>query len=269
MIRDRLFAAESLKRGMSANDLVREETGSDLDVTEVEIAAWYEENQSRTGGRALEQIRDQIADFLRTTRQTDAVAQFIDRLSAEYGVVYHLDPFRVTLEDVGSPALGTDDATVTLVEFSDFECPFCGSFFPTLKRIESEYGDQIRIVYRQFPLTSLHPNAFKSAEASLCADEQGEFWAYHDMLFQEQDRLLVRDLKEKAGRLGLDQDEFDRCLDTGRYVERIQDDLAAGKSVGVTGTPALFVNGIPVPGGAVAFDVVAAAIDKELGRVGS
>ena len=268
IMRDRLLAAEADERGMSVNELIAEETGVSLEVTDAEIDAWYEENQSRLQGRTLDQVRDQIAEHLRVTRRNEALASLEDRLSEEQGVVYHMQPFRVELENRGAPALGPSDAAVTLVEFSDFECPYCSSFFPTFQQIKEAYGDRIQIVYRQFPLTSIHPSAFKAAEASLCANEQGEFWAFHDLLFQEQSRLAVRDLKEKAGRLGLDQNEFDTCLDTGRYVEQVQDDLAAGRTAGVTGTPALFVNGVPISGGAVAFEVVAEALDRELRRAG-
>ena len=172
----------------------------------------------------------------------------------------------IEIDIAGAPSRGSQMATVTIVEFSDFECPFCGRFFPTLKQIKDTYGDRIQIVYRQFPLPNLHPSAFKAAEASLCANEQGEFWAFHDLLFQEQSRLAVRDLKEKAGRLGLNQRKFDNCLDTGRYVQQVQDDMAAGRTAGVTGTPALFVNGIPIKGGAVDFEVVAEVLDQELQR---
>jgi protein-disulfide isomerase len=268
IMRDRLLAAEADERGMSVNELIAEETGVNLEVTEADIAAFYEENKSRLQDRTLDQARDQIADHLRTTRRDEAMAALEDRLSEEHGVVYHMQPFRVELENGGAPALGPSDAAVTLVEFSDFECPYCSRFFPTFEQIKERYGDRIQIVYRQFPLTSIHASAFKAAEASLCANEQGKFWAFHDLLFQDQSRLAVRDLKEKAGRLGLDQKEFDTCLDTGRYVEQVQDDLAAGQTAGVTGTPALFVNGIPIAGGAVAFEVVAEALDRELRRAG-
>lgn len=265
-VASRMLAAEAAERDVSVAELVAAETEPVPEPTDQEVEAWYESNRNRLGGRSLDQLREQIREHLRTTA-VERQAEGLDRrLRDKYGVEVHLEPFRVSFDHAGSPALGPADAPVTLAEFSDFECPYCGRFFPTLKRIEDEYGDQVRIVYRQFPIPSLHANAFKAAEASLCAHEQGEFWAYHDLLFQEQGRLAVRDLKEKAGRLGLDRDEFDRCLDTGRYVEQVQADQAAGQAAGVTGTPALFVNGIPVPGGAVGYEVVADALDRELAR---
>jgi protein-disulfide isomerase len=267
IMRDRLIVAEAEERGMrSVDELIEAESGSSLDVTDEEVEAWYEENQSRAQGRALDEIRGQIADHLRSTKREEVMSPLEDRLSVEQGVVYHLQPYRVELDNRNAPSLGPSDAAVTLVEFSDFECPYCGRFFPTFQQIKEHYGDRIHVVYRQFPLTNIHPSAFKAAEASLCANEQGEFWAFHDLLFEEQDRIAVRDLKEKAGRLGLDQNEFNNCLDTGRYVEQVQDDLAAGQAAGVNGTPALFVNGIPVEGGAVAFEVVAEVIEEELRR---
>lgn len=265
-ITDRMLAAEAEERDMTPAEVVAAETGTLLDPTDAEVEEWYEANRARLGGRSLDAVREQIREHLRTTVAEEQLETLDRALREKYEVAVNLEPYRVNLDNTGAPALGPDDAPVTLVEFSDFECPFCGRFFPTLKRIEEEYGDRVRIVYRQFPIPSLHPAAFKAAEASLCAQEQGEFWAYHDLLFQEQDRLAVRDLKEKAGRLGLDRGEFDRCLDTGRYVEQVQNDVAEGRSIGVTGTPALFVNGVSIPGGAVAYDVAAAALDEELAR---
>lgn len=268
-IADRMLAKEAEARDMTAAEIVAAETGGPPPVpSDSEVEAWYRQNQSRLQGRTLDELREQIREFLQTQRAQAASDSLDARLREKYGVAVHLDPFRVDVDDSAAPSLGPPDAPVTLVEFSDFQCPFCGRFFPTIKRVEEEYGNRVRIVYRQFPIPSLHPSAFKAAEASLCAHEQGEFWSYHDLLFQEQDRLSVRELKEKAGRLGLDQGAFDSCLDTGRMVEHVQEDQAAGEAAGVSGTPALFVNGTPVPGGAVAFDVLAEALDAELARTG-
>ncbi|MGD8494605.1 MAG: thioredoxin domain-containing protein [Gemmatimonadales bacterium] len=268
-VADAMLAKEASARDMTVAEVVQAETGGPPPApTDSEVEAWYRQNQSRLQGRSLEELREQIREFLRNNRAQASADSLDARLREKYDVRLHLDPFRVDVDDPGAPALGAADAPVTLVEFSDFECPFCGRFFPTLKRIEEDYGDRIRIVYRQFPIPTLHSHAFKAAEASLCADDQGEFWAYHDLLFQEQDRLSVRDLKEKAGRLGLDRGAFDECLDTGRKVEQVQDDQAAGQAAGVAGTPALFVNGVPIPGGAVSYDVLAEALDAELARTG-
>lgn len=266
-ISDRMFEAEAERRGITVAELVAQEASSAYEPTDADVDAWYVANQGRLGGRSLESLRGQIREFLRNQAAQEAGEAFDATLREGYAVEVFLDPYRVPLNNDGAPVYGDGDAEVTLVEFSDFECPFCARFFPTLKRVQEEYGDRVNIVYRQFPLTSIHPMAFKAAEASLCAHEQGDFWTYHDALFAEQDRLGVRDLKEKAGRLGLDQGDFDRCLDTGRYVEQIQADLEEGRAAGVTGTPALFVNGIPVPGGAVPFETVAEALDAELARV--
>ncbi len=267
ILQERVLLEEARSRDMTVDELVRETAGETLDPAEEEIAAFYEANRSRMGGRTLDQIRPQIAQFLRNQRSQQVARELQDSLSEAKAVRVFLDRFRLAFDNEGAPARGPADAPVTLVEFSDFECPFCSQFFPTVRRLEAEYGDRLRIVYRQFPLTSIHPNAFKAAEASLCAHEQDRFWDMHDLLFQEQDRLTVRELKEKAGRLGLDQVAFDTCLDTSRYVEQVQEDLREGSRAGISGTPALFLNGIPIEGGAVSYEVVATAVEAELERL--
>ena len=266
ILRERVLMAEATRQGKTLDQMVLDEAGGSLEPNDVEIAAWYQDNQARVGGRALDQVRPQIADLLRNQHRQQAMEKLEQRLNDERGVKVMLEPFRMTFDNTGAPTAGNPEAAVTVVEFSDFQCPFCARFVSTLKQVEANYGDRVNIVYRQFPITSIHPNAFKAAEASLCAHEQGKFWDIHDMMFQEQSGLSVRELKLMAGRLGLDQAKFDACLDSGRYTEQVQNDLAEGEKAGITGTPAVFVNGIALGGGAVPYETVAAAIDRELAR---
>lgn len=266
VVQERLVANEASRQGKSEDEVLAAEAGGSLEPNDVEIAAWYQDNQARLGGRTLEQVKAQIADHLRTERRAAATDKLRQRLMTEQKVTINLEPFRLAFDNDGAPTVGPADAPVTLVEFSDFQCPYCGRFFPTLKQLERNFGDTLRIVYRQFPLTGLHPYAFKAAEASLCANDQGKFWALHDAMFQDQDRLAAKDLKAKASRIGLDEKKFEACLDSGRHADRVQEDLKEGGGAGVTGTPALFVNGIPIDGGAVPYEVVAKAIRRELAR---
>jgi protein-disulfide isomerase len=263
---ERVLADEAKKKGKTVDDLVAAEVGGSLEPTDVEVGAWYTENKARLGGRTLDQVRPQIVDYLRKEKRNQGLEKLNARLNAERKVEVRLEPFRVSLNNTGSPSRGPSESRVTLTEFSDFQCPYCKGFFPVLKQLEEKYGDRVQIVYRQYPIPSLHPFAFKAAEASLCASDQGKFWELHDLMFEEQNLLAVKDLKAKAARLGLDQKKFDSCLDSGRHTERVQDDMKEGGRVGVTGTPALFVNGVEIDGGAVPFEVVAKALDKELAR---
>jgi protein-disulfide isomerase len=147
------------------------------------------------------------------------------------------------------PAQGPEDAAVTVIEFSDFQCPYCARFYSeTLTQIIENYGDRIRFVYRDFPLTSLHANALKAAEASECADDQGKYWEYHDLLFQNQAALDVDSLKSYATSLGLDTAAFNECLDSDTHKDEVRKDLEDGVAAGVQGTPAFFINGQLVSG---------------------
>ncbi len=155
------------------------------------------------------------------------------------------------------------DGTVVITEYSDFECPFCQRFYNgAYKQIRSEYGDQVEIVYKHLPL-SIHPNAQKAAEASECARDQGKFWEYHDRLF-EQGGLTVPQLKAHAAALGLDQAEFDSCLDSGEKASVVADDMAEAQSRGASGTPSFWINGELVVG-AQPFQVFQQKIDAALG----
>ena len=146
--------------------------------------------------------------------------------------------------------LGNRDAPVTIIEFSDYECPFCGRFHEqTFPQIKEEYIDtgKVRFVFRDFPL-SFHENAQKASEAAECADEQGKFWEYNEILFKNQDKLAVSDLKDYAKGLGLDETEFNSCLDSGKMASEVAKDMSEGQAYGVKGTPAFFINGKLISG---------------------
>lgn len=162
---------------------------------------------------------------------------------------------------------GNPDATVTIVEFSDFECPFCGRFYSqTYGQIKSEYIDtgKVKYVFRDFPL-GFHSKAQKAAEAAECAEEQGKFWEMHDMLFENQNNIAVKDIKGYARDLELDGEAFDECLDSGKYYDEVQEDMADGAGAGVTGTPAFFING-QMLSGAQPFSSFKQVIDAELAK---
>ncbi len=153
----------------------------------------------------------------------------------------------VSVDD--DPARGPEDAAVTIIEFSDFQCPYCGRFFQqTLPQLMAQYGDRVRFVYRDFPLDQIHPNARNAAIAAECADDQGKFWEYHDVLFSNQQALGVADLKRYAEQLGLDVAAFSQCLDSQKYNDEVNADLRDGLQAGVTGTPTFFINGRRVVG---------------------
>jgi protein-disulfide isomerase len=159
-------------------------------------------------------------------------------------------------------ALGKSDALVTVVEWSDFQCPYCGQEAPVLEKLRDEYGDDVRIIYRHFPLP-MHPDAELAAEAAVEAAVQGKFWAFHDRLFADQDHLSRADLDKVAKDLGLDMKQFDAALDDRRHQDAVADDAAAGAALGITGTPSLFINGSPIEG-AASYDQLKYVVEARL-----
>ncbi|MBR9678873.1 MAG: DsbA family protein [Nanoarchaeota archaeon] len=174
---------------------------------------------------------------------------------------------RISVSADDDAVKGDENAPVTIIEFSDFECPFCARFYAqTLPDIQREYVDtgKVKLVFRDFPL-GFHANAQKASEAAECANEQGNFWEMHDKLFEEGVSGGVTSFKQYASDLGLNTDTFNDCLDTGKYESEVQNDLSDGQSYGVSGTPAFFINGILVTG-AQPFEVFKNVIDEELAK---
>ncbi len=160
---------------------------------------------------------------------------------------------------------GNKNAAVTLIVISDFQCPFCERHEPTLAQILEAYGDKVRIVWRNFPLTSIHPYAQKAAEAAECAGEQGKFWEMHDKLFANQEVLDVDSLKSYTKALGLNESQFNQCLDSGKYTAKIAQQAQEAQAAGVTGTPGTFVNDQLVKG-AYPFETFKQIIDGLLAK---
>lgn len=174
--------------------------------------------------------------------------------------------YEVSLDD--DPVKGSPDAPVTIVEFSEFQCPYCGYYVrETFPKIDEAYikTGKVKYVFRDFPLTSIHPYAQKAAEAGGCAAQQGKFWEYHDLLFAHQDALDVSSLKQYAADLSLDTAQFDACLDSGAMADEVAGDFADGQTYGVSGTPAFFVNGIRL-NGAQPFEAFQELIEEELAK---
>jgi protein-disulfide isomerase len=171
---------------------------------------------------------------------------------------------RYDIPTEGFPSLGPDDAPITLVEFSDYQCPFCKRWHDeTYQQLLAAYPGQIRMVYRQLPLTSLHPDSMSAAVASMCANDQGAFWQFHDKLFSDEYALGRNAYIQYATALDLDTDAFKACLDSGKFDDAIQKDMAFSLNLGVQSTPTFFINGLAVVG-AQPLSVFKQVIDKEL-----
>jgi protein-disulfide isomerase len=262
---DKLIDIEAKAHGVSTTTLIDQEITSKVQtVSDADVTAWYNANQSRVQGASLEQVRTPIRNLLVQQRTAAVYEAFVDKLKLKTPVRITLEPPRQKVATADSPSQGSASAPIEIVEFSDFQCPYCLRAHPTVKQVLDTYGNKIRFVYRNYPLPS-HPNARPAAEAAQCANEQGQFWAYHDRLFADQSKLNDNDLKASAAALGLDAGKFNACFDSHKYKARVDADLQAGNEAGVDGTPAFFINGRMLSG-AQPYDEFKRVIDEELAR---
>lgn len=268
MIGDVLIEQAATKAGLSVADYLEREAGRrTAPVTDGDIAQFYEENKDRAQGRTLDELREPIRAFLQDQRRQQARARLVGELMDESGGArILLDPPRQAVTvNPDDPVRGPADAPITIIEYSDYQCPFCARVTPTLAELRKTYGDKVRIVFKDFPLPN-HPEAPKAAEAAHCAGDQGKYWEMHDRLFANQRALQVPALKQHAASLGLDMEAFSQCLDSGKHAARVEADLREGEALGVNSTPTLFINGRPVMG-AQPLAYFKAVIDEELARL--
>jgi protein-disulfide isomerase len=263
LIGQRLFELEAKNRQMSVDQLRQEElTAKMSQATEEDVKKFYEDNKARIK-QPFDQIKGRIEEYLNRRSQQERESAFLRELRQRYNVAIALEAPKVDVSTDNDPVRGAKDAKVTIIEFSDFECPYCRRVQPALKRLLEEYDGRVRLVFRDFPL-SIHKNAQKAAEAAQCAAEQDKFWPYHDKLF-EVTALSPDDLKKYASELELDPDKFNACLDSGQYAQEVADDMKDGQEAGVNSTPSFFINGQPLSG-AVPYErfqeIVDAALDQ-------
>ena len=267
LIAQTVLTQEAAARGTTVAALLKSEVEQKAAPSEAEIKAYFEANKDRYKSLPEADALKQIEPGLRQQQQRTRQAAFLRELRQKYAVKVLVEPTRMAIDTTGAPVRGNVNAPVTIVEFSDFQCPFCGRARPTVNKVRETYGDKVRILFRDFPL-QMHAQATKAAEAAACAGDQGKFWEMHDWMFANQGKLQVTDLKQRATDMGLKTDVFGECLDSGKYASRWQQGLADGAQYGVSGTPAFFINGRPLMG-ARPFEDFAAVIDDELERGGT
>jgi protein-disulfide isomerase len=268
---DALLARKLVERkakaeGLSPEDLVKRDVADKLpQPSEEELKGLYE--QAKASGQQLppyEQVKPDIVRFLQNQQGQGALRAYYDKLRSDAKVEVLLPKYEAPRVAVAAdgPSKGPKDAKVTIVEFSDFECPYCTKAEETVKQVLAKYEGKIRLVYRDFPLP-FHANAQKAAEAAHCAADQGKYWEMHGKLFENQQALDVPSLKGHAKAIGLDAAKFDKCIDGGEKGKLVADGKKAGEAAGVTGTPAFFINGVLISG-AQPLEAFSEIIDAEL-----
>ncbi len=246
LVADRLITQEAARRALTVEVLLSAEVSAKVaPVSEQEVEAFYQANQAQMRGADPATIRPQIKSYLFNQRLNAQRETFVQGLRAQSKVVINLPLPRLRLRAAskGAPFKGGVNAPVTIIEFSDFHCPFCVKAQATLTQVLARYGDKVKLVYRDLPLEQLHPQARRAAEAARCADEQGKFWPYHDKLYANGTDTSTEKLKALAQAVELDVAAFESCLLSGKQQAAIQQSVEEATQLGLNGTPAFLING--------------------------
>lgn len=263
IVNHRLLEAEARKKGVTVDKLLEMEVDAKVaDPTPGELEAYYSDQKERVSG-PFEQAKGKLKDELKQVKLRSAREAYLKLLQQRAEVAILLNPPRMKVTADPLRLKGSASALITIVEFSDFTCPFCRQVDSTLTKVIAKYEGKVNLGYRDFPMSELHPQAHVAAEASRCASEQGKFWEYHDLLFDNPGNLTREDLVKSAKKLHLNTKQFDSCLSSGKYKSQIDQDFQDGLRSGVFGTPGFFINGVFLAGAqpATAFEKI---IDEEL-----
>jgi protein-disulfide isomerase len=266
MIEDVLLADKAKSLGIPKDDLVKREVTDKAKLpTDEDVQAAFDKLKGQTGGETLETLGPRIKDMLATKALDTRRADYVRELRQEAKVTINISPPRLDIDISSGHADGPANAPITFVEFSDYQCPFCGRSQDAVKKVLEKYDGKVHHVFMDFPLTSIHPFAMQAAVASHCAEEQGKYASYHNLLFEHQRELSADNFKKWASDLNLDPAKFDTCLHSNKYDARIEKSLDVGQKAGIDGTPGFFVNGIAIRG-AQPLEVFQKTIDEELSR---
>lgn len=244
-INDLLLDEAAKKKNVSSDALFNSEILPRVKpVTEKDIRKFYDENKEKVNS-SYEQVHAQILQMLQNREQGNAASAYAEELRKGATLEVFLRPpdppvINISIDD--RPWTGAANALVTIIEFTDFECPSCANAQPVMEALVKEFGDKVKLVAHSFPLEQ-HKHAFKAAEAAEAAREQGKYWEYSAVLFKNQKDLEVAKLKEYAGQVGLDRKKFDEALDSGRFADAVKQELSTGDRIGVDSTPSIFING--------------------------
>lgn len=277
---DHLVSLEAKQSGKTSEEIVKAEVESKIKkVGDKDVQKFYDnfKEQASKMNRPIPPLSDEIKGRIRQQlegeKQEERKTVYFDQLKKKYKVTYLMSPPRMEVANGDRPVRGSNSAPITIVEFSDFECPYCQKGAQTMEKVLKEYKGKVKLYFRDYPL-GFHPHAKPAAVAARCAQEQGKFWEYHDQLFNSQKDWLGKAKEDKAteGYLAIakkagvkKEDAFKACLEGGQKMALVEADQAAGEDVGVTGTPAFFVNGVPLSG-AMPFEKFKEVIDQELAR---
>lgn len=255
-----LLRREARRQNLSVDDLLAKHAYASLpkDPSEEALRVYYDGLDT---SESFETVRDKIRDLVRQRRMAKAKAAYVRTLRNRAAVTIRLQAPRAPVDVGDAPVRGARGAPVTIIEYADYECPYCQQIKPVIDRLERDYKGRIAFAFKDVPLP-MHASAQKAAEAAHCAGVQGKFWDYHDMLFARK-QYNAADLRQYAQALGLEQGKFEQCLDSGSEAARIQAYVAEAQAIGLPGTPGFFVNGRFL-NGAVDYEILRQAIEEEL-----
>jgi protein-disulfide isomerase len=261
LIDQHLLETEARKQNLTVDKLLDREVNSKLpaDATDDQLQVYYEGLE--TDKPFDKEMKDKIRQHIHDARVAKVKAAYLKTLRSQARIMIELAPPEASVDIAGAPLLGPKNAPVVLVEFADYQCPYCQKVHPELEKLQKEFGDKLAIVFKDFPLPA-HPFAEKAAEAARCAGEQGKFWEFHNRLFEDK-KLEPADLKQDASVLQLNTTKFDACLDSGAEAAVVQKDAGEGKALGLAGTPSFFANG-HFFSGAMSYDALRDMVAQQL-----